>query len=92
MVFPIHAELAVAEKEDDTAKGGGPIGGPIEELTARQNEVLALLKENNKLTRRDLATYLAINVSAAQAHIDALKTKGYIARAGGTRGYWKILK
>ncbi len=33
--------------------------------------------------------HLKINVSAAQAHIDALKAKGYIARVGGTRGHWQ---
>ena len=108
MVFPIHKEVVAIEdggnaNQDVVIEGGpiggpiggplgGPLGGPIDELTARQQEVLQLLKENNKLSRRELALQLAINVSAAQAHIDALRTKGYIVRAGGTRGYWKIIK
>lgn len=96
MVFPMHKEVVAIEDggnaKQDVVIEGGPIGGPIEELTDRQQEVLLLLKENNKLTKRELATHLGINVSAAQAHIDALRIKGYIERAGGTRGYWKIIK
>ncbi|MEQ9290451.1 MAG: ATP-binding protein [Cyclobacteriaceae bacterium] len=68
---------------------GGPMGGPIE-LTARQKEVLNLIKEDNQLSRRNLARYLAINVSAAQRHLEALKEKGAIKREGGTRGKWTI--
>lgn len=70
-------------------KVDGPIGGPIE-LTPRQKEVLKLIKEDNQLSRRNLAQYLAINVSAAQRHLEALKEKGVIKREGGTRGKWAI--
>lgn len=70
---------------------GGPIGSPIEDLTDRQREVLELIKEDHKLTKRSLAEKLGINVSAAQGHLDILKEKGIIERIGGTRGYWKTL-
>ena len=78
---------------------GGPIGGPIDdvigsvinELTDRQIEVLKLIREDNKLSKRGLADKLAINVSAAQSHIDNLKEVGVLKREGGTRGYWKIV-
>lgn len=84
MTFPINDQVNIEKVR--------PIGGPIDELTDRQNEVLQLLKENNRLSKRELAIQLAINVSASQAHIDALRAKGYIQRVGGTRGYWKIIK
>lgn len=90
--------VALYKTAKDNGKGGpiggsigGPIGGPIEELTDRQREVLHLIKENNKLTKRRLAEKLTINVSAAQGHLDTLKEKKIIERIGGTRGYWKIL-
>ncbi|MCX2450305.1 winged helix-turn-helix transcriptional regulator [Pedobacter sp. PLR] len=85
MSFPINPEVNVVD--DGLVKGG-----PILDLTQRQNEVLILLKENSKLTKRDLAKLLDINVSAAQMHIELLKVKGYITRLGGTRGQWHILK
>jgi ATP-dependent DNA helicase RecG len=71
---------------------GGPIGGPIINLTQRQNEILNIIRENNKITKRGLAEKLNINISAAQGHLEILKEKGFIERIGGTRGYWNIIK
>jgi len=70
---------------------GGQAGGQVGELSDRQREILGLIKENNRLIKRALAKNLKINVSAAQAHLGVLKSKGVIAREGGTRGYWKII-
>jgi len=70
---------------------GGPIGSPIDNLTDRQKEVLKIIEEHNKISKRKLAEQLNINVSAAQAHLDILKEKGLIRREGGTRGFWEIL-
>lgn len=64
-------------------------GGPIE-LTIRQKEILQIIKNNNKISKRNLALLLNINVSATQEHLDILKEKGYLERIGGTRGYWKV--
>ena len=86
MSFLINSEVTIDVIE------GGPIGGPIGDLTERQIEVLNLLRGNNKLTKRDLAKLLEINVSASQTHIEILKNKGYITRIGGTRGRWQIIK
>ncbi|MEN6618615.1 MAG: winged helix-turn-helix transcriptional regulator [Rikenellaceae bacterium] len=60
-------------------------------MTDRQREILKLIIEDNKLTKRSLAKKLNINVSAAQGHLDKLREKGIIVRIGGTRGYWKIM-
>jgi ATP-dependent DNA helicase RecG len=70
---------------------GGQAGGQVGKLSDIQREILGLIKENNRLTKRALAKNLKINVSAAQAHLGVLKSKGVIAREGGTRGYWKII-
>jgi ATP-dependent DNA helicase RecG len=70
---------------------GGPIGGVIDNLTYRQKEVLQIIEENNKISKRKLAERLNINVSSAQAHLDILIEKGLIRREGGTRGFWEIL-
>ncbi|MET4143070.1 RNA-binding domain-containing protein [Pedobacter sp. UYP1] len=99
MSFPIHKEIEDSLFNDEVKKGGSiggpigsPIGGPINRLTYRQVEVLSLLRESNTLSKRELGKLLNINVSAAQAHIDLLKEKGYIKRIGGTRGYWQIIE
>ncbi len=92
MTFPKKVESSQVSSQ--VSNQGGPISGPISgpiELTDRQKEVLQLIKKDVKLTKRGLATILGINVSAAQAHLDNLKDKGFIKREGGTRGYWKIL-
>ena len=69
---------------------GGTMGGTITDLTPKQLEVLEAIRQNNKVSYRKLAEQMGINPSALQKHIDALKSKGYIARIGGTRGYWEV--
>jgi len=59
-------------------------------LTDRQLEVLNLLKNEPKLSRKNLADKLQINESAIQSHLDALKEKGILERVGGTRGFWLV--
>jgi len=55
------------------------------------SEVLALIKENPKITRNELSDQLGINPSAIQRHIQKLKAEGMIERIGGDKGgYWKI--
>lgn len=61
-----HSFAKITENE------GGAIGGAIE-LTDRQNEVLDLIKENDRIGYREVAEKLGINNSAAQSHFDALK-------------------
>lgn len=67
------------------------VGGAIDELTDRQQEVLELIRENNRISYREVAEKLQINHSASQAHFNVLKEKNIIVRESGTRGYWKIL-
>jgi ATP-dependent DNA helicase RecG len=69
---------------------GGVIGGAIEDLTDRQKEVLAIIKQDNKISYRAIADKLKINESAVSKHIELLKEKGHIERVGDTRGYWKV--
>jgi ATP-dependent DNA helicase RecG len=73
---------------------GGTMGGTIDEmmgtLTDRQKEVLKIISNDNKLSIRIIARKLGINISAVQEHVDKLKEKGVIERAGGTRGHWNV--
>ena len=85
------AEETAATDVKSSKNIGGTIGGTIDDLTDRQKQVIKLIIKDNKLSVRELAGKLKINNSAAQAHLDSLKTKGFIERIGGTRGYWKVL-
>ena len=60
-------------------------------LTARQNEILSIIRRNNKIGYRDLAKEIGINDSAVKKHINKLKELGVLERVGGTRGHWEIL-
>ena len=71
---------------------GGPIGGPISNLSLRQLQIINLFIENPKITKQELSQRLTINESAIQKQIDTLKRLKVIERKGGTRGYWQVLK
>ncbi|MGF1922989.1 MAG: HTH domain-containing protein [Bacteroidia bacterium] len=71
---------------------GGAMGGAIRNLTDRQNEVLVIIGADQTISYRAIAEKLNVNESAVLKHIEILKTKGYITRIGGTRGYWQIMK
>lgn len=58
----------------------------------RWSEVLELIKENPRVTRKLLSEMLQINPSAIQKHIQKLKNEGFIERVGGDKtGHWKII-
>ena len=62
----------------------------IEALTKRRKEVLKLIANNTTITYTEIAEALGINESPVGKHINALKTKGFFIRHGGTQGYWQI--
>jgi predicted HTH transcriptional regulator len=66
---------------------GGQIDIPIR-LTDRQKDVLDLIRQNNKISRKALSQSLDIAESAVQKHLESLKEKGVIKREGGSRGWW----
>jgi len=69
---------------------GGQIGGQID-LTNRQNDILSLIKQNPKISRKKISEILDINQSAVLKHLESLKDKNRLVRVGGTRGYWEVL-
>lgn len=92
---------AVVEQVDTAptvVSTGGPIGGPMGgsisgpiPLMERQQEILALIKANNKISYRAIAEQIQINESAVKKHLNALKNKGTLKRMDGTRGYWQVI-
>lgn len=59
-------------------------------LSTRER-VVALITENPKITRKDLAEKLNVPSSTVQFHIENLKSEGRIERVWGARGgHWKV--
>lgn len=77
---------------DSFKASGGKSGAKSgAKLTAKQREVLDIIKSNTTVSYRDVAQKMGVNDSAAQKHFDNLKRKGVIKRIGPANGgYWKI--
>ncbi len=62
-------------------------------LDTTQEKVLALLRTDPALTRRELANRLGISENGVKYHLDKLKAAKVISHRGPTKsGYWQILK
>jgi ATP-dependent DNA helicase RecG len=62
-----------------------------EKLTAKEKDIIALIKENNSISRKAIAKKLGIGTTTVYRHIDSLKDKGVIERVGGDKGgYWDV--
>jgi len=61
-------------------------------VTERQQEVLKIIEINNYVSIKEISDRMRINISAAQKHVDTLKTKNLIVRIGPDKGgYWKVI-
>ena len=62
-------------------------------LTETQQQIIRLIKENNKITREEIANKIGITKSGVQYNLNILKKNNYIRRVGRTyKGHWEILK
>ncbi len=71
-------------------KIGGQIGDSIH-LTDRQHDILNLIRQDKKISRKALSHRLDVSESAIQKHLETLKEKGVVKRVGGTRGWWEVM-
>ena len=61
-------------------------------LTETQQRIINLIKEDNKITRDEMASKIGITKYGIQYNLNILKKKKYIRRIGKTyRGYWEVL-
>ncbi len=72
--------------------------GTVNDTVKPQNDtvndtVFNLIKQNNKITAKEISELLKISLSTAKRKIKKLKEKGIIERAGSDKtGYWKIIE
>ena len=81
-----------ASMETDDVKGGQKIvAGGQKKWSETALRILDLLKQNPKISRKELCEELKINPSAVQKHIEKLKEANKIERIGGAKGgEWRI--
>lgn len=83
-----------ASMESDDIKGGQKISvGGQKKWSETALRILDLLKQNPKISRKELCEELKINPSAVQKHIEKLKEAKMIERMGGAKGgEWRVNK
>ena len=81
-----------ASMESDDIKGGQKISiGGQKKWSETTLKILELIKQNPKISRKELCEELKINPSAVQKHIEKLKEANKIERIGGAKGgEWRI--
>jgi ATP-dependent DNA helicase RecG len=96
-VMPIDIQennrISVLEKAEGNEPKVEPNNEPDEpeKLTIRQVEILALIKQDNTVSKEAIAALLKIGRSTVFRELEELKKLGAIEHAGSNRGgYWKI--
>jgi ATP-dependent DNA helicase RecG len=94
--FDYYKIMFYLEKKPEALKGGqisGQISGQKIKLSARQEELLELIRKNPSISRKEISETIKINQSAIQRHLDKLKQKGIIKRIGPDKGgKWKVMQ
>jgi len=56
-------------------------------------KILELIKNNNSITRTEIASAVGIGERAVQKQLDKLKAEGVLVRVGGRKeGHWEIIQ
>lgn len=87
------AEYKASMDADDIKGGQKTVAGGQKKWSETALRVLDLLKQNPKISRKELCEELKINPSAVQKHIEKLKEAKMIERMGGAKGgEWRVNK
>lgn len=87
---PAHLPENLHVEDDRGKKVGEKVG---ENLTKNQRAILSQMREQPRISARDLATHVGISSRKVEENIAKLKQLGWIQRVGPAKGgYWEILK
>ena len=76
--------------EDLTAKGG-LVDGLVDGLVESQRKIVDLIRDNPKISKKEMAEYIGISTTSVDKHIRSLREKNFIIRVGSDRtGHWKL--
>ncbi len=63
----------------------------VEGLVENQKKILILIKENSKISKRELSEKIGISTTAIDKNITTLKKKKIIKRVGSAKGgHWEV--
>lgn len=63
----------------------------VDNLTNNRVNIIKAIREDNKVSKRELEEIIGLSATAIDNNLDALKDIGLIERVGGAKGgYWKI--
>ena len=69
------------------------VEGLVKGLVESQKEILQLVSENPKISKREMSEKIGISTTAIDKNINALKKKGLLKRIGPAKGgYWSIIR
>ncbi len=89
--FKVTIFRASGINTDTLAPKTTPINTPKTTPKTR-DRLLALITENNQITREELSEQLGIGINGVKQHILKLKKEGVLERVGDNRtGFWKIM-
>lgn len=61
------------------------------QITDLEKKILIKMKENSKITRKELAKELDLSLNTIKEYISKMKKKNLLTRVGSSRnGYWKV--
>ena len=70
---------------------GDETGEAVSELTPVRRSILELMKNDAKISAKQLAAALGISKTAVEKNIEFLKAGGWLQRQGSARsGYWEV--
>ncbi|MDO5838526.1 MAG: ATP-binding protein [Methanosarcina mazei] len=80
--------------EDSEERDGEKVGEKVgETLTQNQEVILSLIRENSRISARELSDRVGISARKTEENISKLKKKGLLKRIGSARGgYWEIIE
>jgi Fic family protein len=86
MLGTIHAAL-----EDVLGRPqAGWVDGWVERLADNQNRILDLVRNNPRISKREMTEALGISSTAVDKNIETLKRKGFLLRKGSAKGgHWE---
>jgi ATP-dependent DNA helicase RecG len=88
-----HEDASKVGESSEKLRRKGRKKGSEESLTPNQRQILSLLRQNGRLTARELAGEVGISSRKIEQNIARLKDSGALRRIGPTKGgSWEVLK
>lgn len=90
-VVVMNADIdAGGDVKNDTDDTVNDTANDTDKLTPRQSALINLIKEDDTISRKNIAEKLGVSEPTVSRDIEALKNRGIIIRIGYKGGHWRI--